>query len=158
MNSLLKNTGLTDPSIENLLETVHEQERQKKEDFSKNIPSLIWSALTSIAEVAVVFFLLGNTYGVDVQILSAIVVVYAYVRSIGNGIGLSTQAQALVLANELHQIKTKLEIPQEEGTFEKIKEGNRNYRKLETNTVIQSVGVFLLYAIAIWHLVSSLQG
>ena len=140
-----------------LIEKMRVAEYEKKETFRKNLPSFIWTGIVAVIEIAVVLAIFNGLYGSEVIFMASIVILYTYIRSIGTSLFLQMQVQGLGLANEIYQIKKKLEIPQDEESFEKIKDGNKLYRKLETNKIIQSIGLLVLFVIALWQIFEALQ-
>ena len=140
-----------------LIEKMRVAEYEKKETFRKNLPSFIWTGIVAVIEIAVVLAIFNGLYGSEVIFMASIVILYTYIRSIGTSLFLQMQVQRLGLANEIYQIKKKLEIPQDEESFEKIKDGNKLYRKLETNKIIQSIGLLVLFVIALWQIFEALQ-
>ena len=139
-----------------LIEKMNIAEREKKEAFRKNLPSFIWTGFTSLIEIAIVLAIFDSLYGSEAIFMASIIILYTTVRSIGTGLFLVNQVHGLALANEIYQIKTKLAIPQDDESFEKIKDGNKLYRKLETNKIIQSIGLFILIVIALWQIFNAL--
>lgn len=135
--------------LEESLKRIETLERERKTTFHKNLPSFIWTGVKSIIEICIVLALFDSLYGSELLMMGGIVILYVLVRSIGLKTVSANQAQSLALANEIYQIKKKLEIQQDDEMFEKLLEGNRQYNKLDTNIIIQSIGLIIIFTTAL---------
>ncbi len=136
--------------VKESVEKIRLAEFERKENFRKNLPSYIWNGVVCLIEIGIVAAIFDSLYsGSETIIAAGILVVYVSIRTLGLHLGMAIQSQGLALANEIFQIKTKLGVPQEEDTMDKIKEGNRQFRKLETNSIIRSIGLVILFIMAL---------
>ena len=149
MNTVQKDEYLPD-FVKESVEKMHFAEFERKQNFRKNLPSYIWNAIICLIEIGIVAMIFDSLYsGSETIIAAGILIVYVSVRTLGLHLGMAVQSQGLALANEIFQIKKKLDIPQDEEAMDKIKEGNRQFRKLETNAIIRSIGLTILFIIAV---------
>lgn len=120
----------------------------------KKLISYLPSVVFAVVEVFIVLAVISDAgYSSDADIMAGLVLLYATIRSIGIGIGLTIDKLTLGLANDLNQIKERIRSDYDtEDEKETLKAASDKVAKTEVKLYIRSFGVFIIYLIALAEL------
>jgi hypothetical protein len=122
----------------------------------KNIYKYIPSVVFTFIEVFIVLAVLDNsTYSDNGDVIAALVVIYATIRTLGISLGMVLDKITMGIAVDLTRIKERIRSDDEVGEeWNKISEGNKRINITTTKLAIRAIGVFVVYVMGLMALLN----